>query len=115
MKIVVEGQVMTGETEIDNEVFSELKLSKRENIFAAISAKANAAETNFLTLLRYAALAMASLALISSAILLALGSFQQLGRTRVEPETVALVSDDVVPTKLEPETVQASPEQGFVA
>ncbi len=102
---------MTGETEIDNEVFSELKLSKRENIFAAISAKANAAETNFLTLLRYAALAMASLALISSAILLALGSFQQLGRTRVEPETVALVSDDVVPTKLEPETVQASPEQ----
>ena len=71
--------------------------------------RANRTEAQFFTLLRYSALIIAALTLLISAGLLAYGAFQQVGRTEVEPETVSLVADDVVPAK--PEQAVAAPKQ----
>lgn len=61
---------------------------------------ARKAETRFLALLRYSALLGASLALIVSAVLLGLGLVRQLGQTEVEPRSVSIGADDVVPPAL---------------
>jgi hypothetical protein len=72
--------------------------------------RANRAETQFLTLLRYSALTIAALTLLVSAGLLAYGAVQQLGRTEVEPETVSVAADDVVPEKPQQAAVAPKPQ-----
>jgi len=71
-------------------------------VIGRLSGKANLAEARFLGLLRYSALGIAAIVLLGSLLLLALGSVRQLGRTQVEPESVTVSSDDVVPPKAEP-------------
>ena len=61
--------------------------------------KASEAETRFLSLLRYAALLIAAVVLIVSAIMLAKGFFQQIGKTEVDADPVTVASEDVTPIK----------------
>lgn len=88
---------MENESENRGSVIGSEELSRGKGLIAKITAKANSAETAFLTILRYAGLAVAAVALVSAAILLGLGAFQQIGQTRVDPEQVSLAAQDIIP------------------
>lgn len=88
---------MTDNPEMETPAVPDEHLSRRARIMARFAARANSAETGFLTLLRYSALVFAALTLIISAGLLVYGAVQQIGRTRVDPAAVALAADDVMP------------------
>ena len=62
-----------------------------------LAIRASKAETGFLSLLRYAALAIAALVLLSTVVFLGLGLVKQLGPTDVEAEGVALAAEDLKP------------------
>lgn len=64
-----------------------------------IGSKAGQAESSFLSLLRYGTLLIAALALVLSTILLSVGFFRQIGKTKVEADVVSVISDDVAPIK----------------
>lgn len=67
--------------------------------------KAGKVEARFLSLLRFAALLIAALVLILSAIMLAKGFFQQIGKTEVDAAPVTVASEDVTPIR---ETARAT-------
>lgn len=78
---------------------SDIGSAGGRGLLAKIAAKANTAEAGFLTILRYAGLVISALAFVSAAILLAIGAFQQIGKTQVAPEAVSLVPEDIIPPK----------------
>ena len=58
---------------------------------------ANKAESRFLSILRYSALAIAAGVLVAAAVFLALGLVRQIGPDTIHPEGVAVRSDDLQP------------------
>lgn len=87
----------------------EAKPRRWAGLVARASDRANAAEVRFLGLLRGTALVIAALVLLSGAILLGLGAARQLGRTQVDPKTVSVSAEDIVPAIAEPTKAAVKP------
>lgn len=99
---------MTSEA-FDNDEFSgEDKPHRSDRIGDRIAGKAGKAEVGFLALLRYAALAIAALVLVTSVVFLGIGAYRQVGRTQVGPESVSVEVNDVIPVKVD--TTASAPD-----
>jgi len=72
-------------------------LSRLQRLKRSISPRAAKVERAFLSVLRYSTLVTAGLVLVSAAITLSYGAFQQFGRTEVEPDPVSLAAGDIAP------------------
>lgn len=70
--------------------------------------KAKKLEKWFLGLLRYGALVLAAAALLAAIAYLVYGAAQQLRRTDLQPETVSISADDVVPNTIQSSTTQSA-------
>lgn len=92
----------------DNARVSDVAPPRWKAMLAKSAARANVAEAGFLSLLRYSALAIAALVLVTSVVLLTLGAIQQFGPTRVNPEAVSVAADDVVPSSAAPAAMHAA-------
>ena len=76
------------------------------------SARADRAEKNYLSFLRLAVLASASLALIGAALLLSWGAIKQLGSSSVDPSPVTVTPDDIAPPREDGATPKAQATSG---
>lgn len=105
------GEFMVYEADLD-ETGNEDEQYNRNRLAGSVAKRASIAETRFLSLLRYSALFTAALVLLGSLVFLGIGSFKQVGPTKVDAESVSITADEVTPpkvsapTKVKPVTVK---------